>query len=130
MKRYKKIFIAIGILIIAAAVFIVSGDKNGEKSSESANSSQAEGSTIVGMWLYEDGTRYRFDSEMTGGMYIEGYCYNFDYILDGDILKIDYSDVEVHDAEYLYSIENGRLKLVGKEGTAGGEYYLELITEE
>ena len=41
-----------------------------------------------------------------------------------ETIKIDYKDEEVRDAIYTYKLEGEELKLIGGEGTIGGEYTL------
>ncbi len=86
-----------------------------------------ESDSIVGLWLYTDGTTYEFEADMTGGMYINDYKYTYTYSVLNNKLKIDYDNAEVHDSVYDYYLQDGKLKLIGGEGTAGGEYLLERV---
>ncbi|SDB48330.1 hypothetical protein SAMN02910317_02454 [Ruminococcaceae bacterium FB2012] len=53
-------------------------------------------------------------------MYVGDYKYGFVY-------EIPDNNNEVHDSVYEFGFEDGKLKLIGGEGTAGGEYLLERI---
>ena len=80
--------------------------------------------SLTGTWLYEDGTRYRFDEDNTGAMILGDYEYKYTYKISGNKVKINYERSEVHDAEYTFEINGDKLTLHGGEGTAGGDYDL------
>lgn len=117
VKTFKIIFL---ILIIVAIILIGIKiiNKNASTGVENVDS------TIIGTFSYGDNTKYRFDKNGKGAMYIEKDKFDYSYKTEGNKLIIDFVDEKVHDATYSYQIENDTLKLVGEDGTAGGEYTL------
>ncbi|MBO5557239.1 DUF5640 domain-containing protein [Ruminococcus sp.] len=131
MTKKHKISILLLLLILVIGFMIVlitnrhSIDEFADVSVGEESSDIIGSDSIVGLWLYTDGTKYEFEADMTGGMYIDEYKYTYTYSVLDNELKIDYDNAEVHDSVYSYSFQDGKLKLVGGEGTAGGEYLLE-----
>lgn len=131
INKNKKILIAATIILVVISVivvlFVVNYNRNGtskESRMSSEDNSLSETNPLFGTWEYSDGTKYEFDEDMTGGMYVGYYKYEYIYKITDDVIAIDFANEEVHDAEYSYEIIDGKLKLVGGEGTAGGEYVL------
>lgn len=140
MNKRKKIILLLAALIIIAAslTFVVINhnkqiESNRQKSNDMSSNgaivsdSENKSTSIVGTWLYSDGTRYQFDSDLHGGMYIDDYKYTFTYSVNDDTVEILYDKEEVHDSVYQFSLEGDILRLIGGEGTAGGEYELTRI---
>lgn len=120
------------ILIILALVIILLPKSKATKMNfpdsniqDEPTSSELSDCEIFGSWAYEDGTIYEFNNDMTGGLYAGDYKYTYTFSLNGNYISIDYDNEEVHDAKYTFEIVDGRLKLIGGEGTAGGSYLLE-----
>ena len=66
-----------------------------------------------------------FKADGTGSMSSDNYNYEYKYIIDGNILKIDFARDEVHDVAYSFNLKDGVLKLISKEGTVSiGEEYI------
>lgn len=129
-KKYKILILALLLLIITAClVFLITGKHSSRKVTNidvyRNSSAESENDSIVGLWLYIDGTKYEFNGDMTGGMYVGEYKYTYTYSISDHELKINYDNAEVHDSVYEYSFNNGKLKLIGGDGTAGGEYLLD-----
>lgn len=133
MTKKHKILILLLLLIIIVGFMIVlitnrhSINEVADISVSEEPSEITESDSIVGLWLYTDGTKYEFEADMTGGMYIDDYKYTYTYSAFDSELKIDYDNAEVHDSVYDYYFQDGKLKLIGGEGTAGGEYLLERV---
>lgn len=135
MNKSKKtviIFFLSAAAVLVCSVIILTDKWNmteiSDKGSVTKNTSSKEMFvSIAGTWLYTDGTKYQFDEDMTGGMYVGDYKYGFVYEISDNNIKIDYNNNEVHDSVYEFGFEDGKLKLIGGEGTAGGEYLLERI---
>lgn len=117
IKAFKIIFL---ILIIVAIILIGIKIKENNTSSDVGNVD----STIIGTFLYGNDTKYRFDKNGKGAMHVGKDKFEYSYKTEGSKLIIDFIDEKVHDATYSYKIENDILKLVGEDGTAGGEYTL------
>ena len=124
MNKNKKMIVIISaaaaLLLAGVILFVVL-----RKGTDDSGSSSQSKDSIVGTWLYADGTKYQFDDDMTGGMFVGDYKYAYTYTISGNELSIDYSNDEVHDSVYTFSFEDGKLKLNGGKGTAGGEFLLE-----
>ena len=116
-KTFKIIFL---ILIIVSIIIIGIKIINKSASTDVENAD----STIIGTFSYEDGTKFKFEKDGKGAMYIEKDKFDYSYKTEGNKLIIDFVDEKVHDATYSYQIENDTLKLVGEDGPAGGEYTL------
>lgn len=83
--------------------------------------------TIVGVWVYNDYTKYEFKENEKGCLYADDEEYDFDYLIENDTLKIDFKDSFIQDCEYKFSIEKKQLTLIGGEGTDKGTYHLTLL---
>lgn len=118
-KKQGKAFkiIAISIVLIALIILLVIKNINNKEVLESD-------SKIIGIFIYEDGTKYEFNKNGKGAMYIGKEKYEYTYKEEGNKLIIDFKDEKVHDAKYSYEINNDILKLIGEDGTAGGNYTL------
>ena len=115
-KTFKIIFLILIIVAIIIGIKII----NKSASTDVENTD----STIIGTFSYEDGTKFKFDKNGKGAMYVGKDKFDYSYKTEGSKLMIDFVDEKVHDATYSYQIENDTLKLVGEDGTAGGEYTL------
>lgn len=115
-KTFKIIFLILIIVAIIIGIKII----NKSASTDVENTD----STIIGTFSYEDGTKFKFDKNGKGAMYVGKDKFDYSYKTEGSKLMIDFVDEKVHDATYSYQIENNTLKLVGEDGTAGGEYTL------
>lgn len=129
-KRFKKkrpplkFIIAIIIILIAIITFLKL-NKNG-KNITNKDTSNYDNNSLIGTFLYEENnTIYEFKEDGTGKMSSGNYNYEYKYKVDGNILEIDFSKDEVHDAKYSYELKDGILKLTSKEGTISiGEEYI------
>ena len=129
-KKKVVIIVAIGSLILCIVIILGIYDKRAsgkDDNSDGAIVTQKE--SLLGIWQYDDGTRYEFNSDMTGGMYVGDYKYEYLYKVDKNVITIEFANEEVHDAEYSYELNDGKLRLIGGEGTVGGEYYLDKVSE-
>ncbi len=129
-KKFKKkrssliIIIAIIIILIAIITFFKL-NKNG-KNGTNKEISNYDGNSLIGTFLYEENdTKYEFKEDGTGNMSSGDYNFEYKYKVDGNILEIDFSKDEVHDAKYSFELNDGILKLTSKEGTVSvGEEYI------
>ena len=129
-KRFKKkrsplkFIIAIIIILIAIITFFKL-NKN-EKILANNDTSNYDSNSLIGTFLYEENdTRYEFKEDGTGNMSSGNYNFEYKYKVDGNILEIDFSKDEVHDAKYSFELNDGILKLTSKEGTVSiGEEYI------
>lgn len=79
---------------------------------------------LNGTFVYDEYTEYEFDGKGSGCMYLENSSYPFGYAISGEKLKLDFEDTAVHDCEYIFTISQNELTIVGGEGTTGGTYTL------
>ena len=94
--------------------------------SKKETESNYDGNSIIGTFLYEENnTEYKFKEDGTGNMSSGDYNFEYKYIINGNILEIDFTKDEVHDVKYAFELNNGILKLISKEGTVSiGEEYI------
>ena len=120
--KIKKIFgskvIVVAALCILAAVIAVA-IWNSSDTGEDSRSSPLEG-----VWVYDESTKYEFDKDGRGAMFIGKTEYSYSFKIKGSKLRIDFDNDAVHDATYDFSVKGDKLTLVGGEGTIGGEYEL------
>lgn len=121
VKRRWLIIIAAVILIVLTVIIVTAVNHNNVKNADLRES-------LEGIWIYDESTKYEFDTEGKGGMYIGKTKYSYTFTIDDDELKMDFEDSAVHDAVYTFYVNGDKLKLIGGEGTVGGEY--ELSREE
>lgn len=88
--------------------------------------SSYDGNSLIGTFIYQESkTKYTFKEDGTGSMSSDDYNFKYKYNVNGNILSIDFDKEEVHDAKYLFELNNGTLKLISKEGTVSiGEEYI------
>ena len=130
-KRFKKKrssligIIAIIIIIIIAIIIFLNLNKNG-KNSTNNEISIYNGNSLIGTFLYEENnTKYEFKEDGTGRMSSGNYNFEYKYKVNDNILEINFSKDEVHDAKYSFELNDGILKLTSKEGTVSvGEEYI------
>lgn len=120
-KAFKIIFFILIVIAIVAIIFIK--NKNINKVTISTDVENVD-SKIIGTFSYREDTKYKFDKNGKGALYVGKDKFDYSYKTEGDKLIIDFVDEKVKDATYSYQVENDTLKLVGEEGTSGGEYTL------
>lgn len=81
-------------------------------------------SKLKGTFIYNESIKYIFDGKGNGSMHDGNDEYEYTYTVDKDKLTIDFKNEAVRDATYTFKNENDTLKLIGGEGTIGGEYVL------
>ena len=55
--------------------------------------------------------------------------YEYEYKINNGTLKLDFVEDVVRDCDYSYSIDGKKLTLTGGEGTDGGTYELDKVSE-
>ena len=68
---------------------ILNNNNSNEKNDSMEYIAEEKGNSLIGIWEYEDGTRYEFNEDLSGGMYVGDYKYEYNYSLDGNAIKID-----------------------------------------
>ena len=82
---------------------------------------------LQGYWQYDEAIAYEFDGDGNGRMYYDvGEAFEYKYTVQDNVVYLDFELEDLNDCQYTYTIDGGRLILVGGEGTAeiGKEYEL------
>ena len=131
-KQTFKIKKIISILFIAMIVVItIIAIKNKNKNNNN-NTNVLSNEIVVnkdpnllnGTFVYNENVKYTFNNDNTGILYDKGNEYKYTYTIQEQQVFIDYEDKTIHDATYTFYFVNDNLKLIGGEGTSGGEYIL------
>ena len=108
-KRQRAVIVSLFalLIVILIVVLICKGCAGGKK----------DLSVLQGTWYYDQYTEYEFDGKGNGCMCIDKTNhYEFLYDIDGDTLKVDYALDYVTDCEYTYTVDGGKMTLVGGNG--------------
>lgn len=106
---------------VLAAVLALAGLITGVALLTKGNSS---GRLLVGTWVYDENTVYRFGEDGRGCMEIGDGDFAYTYTVKGNEVSLDFEQVALHDCTYTFKVKGNTLTLVGGEGTVGGEYEL------
>lgn len=112
LKGNKKRSIITAILLVVVAAILVIYFSSG-------------GKNITGTYYLDEYTAYDFQPDGRGTLIAGNMSYGFSYYTKGKTLKLDFDSDAVYNAEYQYELHEGKLILVGGEGTVGGKYELE-----
>ena len=124
-KKRSPLIIIIAIILVIAIITYFKLNRS-DKNSTNNEISNYDGNSLIGTFLYEENdTKYEFKEDGTGSMSSGDYNFEYKYKVDGNVLEIDFSKDEVHDAKYSFELNDGILKLTSKEGTVSiGEEYI------
>ena len=124
-KKRSPLIIIIAIILVIAIITYFKLNRS-DKNSTNNEISNYDGNSLIGTFLYEENdTKYEFKEDGTGSMSSVDYNFEYKYKVDGNVLEIDFSKDEVHDAKYSFELKDGILKLTSKEGTVSiGEEYI------
>lgn len=114
-KTNKIIIIFIIVLVITIGIVIIMNMKNEIKN---------ENGLLNGTFIYDEDIKYIFDGKGMGKMLLQTEEYEFVYNIVQNELNLDFTDENIHDANYTFEVQEHQLKLIGGEGTTGGEYTL------
>jgi len=107
--------------------------KNKDKKNNNENNTSAidtnvkvnkDSSLLNGTFVYNENVKYKFNKDNTGILYDKGNEYKYTYTISEQKVLLDFEDETIHDATYTFYFLNDDLKLIGGEGTTGGEYIL------
>lgn len=113
-KRRKKSRIILVALLVVFIVFTVAVIFTLNKKS----------SPLIGTWVYDSYTQYVFKKDGSGCLKVDDVTYDYSYKITANKLTLDFSEDVVRDCEYIFSIDENGLTLVGGENTDGGTYTL------
>ena len=124
-KKRSPLIIIIAIILVIAIITYFKLNRS-DKNSTNNEISNYDGNSLIGTFLYEENdTKYEFKEDGTGSISSGDYNFEYKYKVDGNVLEIDFSKDEVHDAKYSFELKDGILKLTSKEGTVSiGEEYI------
>ena len=83
--------------------------------------------TIIGRWDLDGTTVYEFGKNGQGALILLNAEYEFSYVIEEDILRIDFADEAALDAEYTFVLEKNLLFWTGGPGDARSEYVLKKV---
>lgn len=87
-----------------------------------------ENSKIEGRWRYEQqNAEFLFDGRGKGSFHQPDLDLTFSYRVRGNSLQIMYDRSDVATGSYTYYLNGTRLRLIGGEGTNGGNFYLSRV---
>ena len=118
--RKKRLFTA--CLVLTALLLSACGCEQTKSSMESnaltVDSTQNR-DVLFGTWTVDGYTSYYFDGQGQGNMLLPDDSFNFSYMIQGDLLEIDFEDNTATDAKYQFTVKNDKLTLVGKKANDG-----------
>ena len=79
---------------------------------------------LIGRWYMDEVTSYQFSGNGKGVMILPAAQYDFTYVIDGNILNIDFAYEGAKDAQYTFNVNGGVLTLDGGNPTTQGTYAL------
>lgn len=127
--KNKKILaialVLLNLILIGTVIFLLINYFGGkEEPIDNHNSEvQVNDENIIGVWRFSDIVLYGFDGE-NGYLQIEDDKLDFSYTAKNGTVYIDFSEDYMKDCEYDYTVSENQLKLIGKDGTTGGEFVL------
>lgn len=83
--------------------------------------------TIIGRWDMDGTTVYRFEKDGTGALVLPTKEYEFTYVIEDNVLRIDFVDEAALDANYTFEVQKSVLFLTGGPGDAKTDYALTRI---
>ena len=72
---------------------------------------------LKGTWTLDDVTVYTFNGKGHGKLNLPLNAYEFDYVLEGNRIEIDFSDPDAIDRSYSYSVTDDELVFTGDDDT-------------
>lgn len=135
------LFFAIAVLIVAFFIVSQSVLKNNRTQLTQANNATSgtttdaaktlpeiyKGNALIGTWRYDEYNTYEFKTDGTGSLVADEIVYDYSFTIKEGSISIDFDKDIVKDCEYEYSISDGKLTLIGGEGTDGGTYILDKL---
>ncbi len=108
---YPVLLGILGVLIIMAILLGVKGCKG-------------KGGSIQGRWDLDGATVYEFNAGGKGALILTTMTFEFNYIVDGNTVSIDFVDERASDAKYEFAIDDDLLMLTGGPENSQGQHIL------
>ena len=134
-KKKKQTLMKISIVVIALVIIIIIAT-NAKTISNTISSKFAskdknrepvvntDVSLLKGTFLYTDDVKYEFNEDNTGALYDGDNKYEYTYRIHDQQVTLTFEDKTIHESTYTFYFIDDCLKLIGGEGTVGGEYIL------
>lgn len=136
-KKKKQALIKISIIVIALVIITIIatnaktiGNTISTRIAKKENSKEKEPvvntdiSSLKGIYVYNDNVKYEFNNDNTGTLYDGNNKYKYTYKILDQQITFTFEDTTIHESTYTAYFVDGDLKLIGGEGTVGGEYIL------
>jgi len=126
--KISIVVIALVIIVIIATNAetitntITSTFSNKNKNKEPVVNTDA--SLLKGTFVYSDEVKYEFNENGTGTLYDKDNKYEYTYKIHDQQVTLTFKDTSIHESTYTFYFLDKDLKLIGGEGTVGGEYIL------
>lgn len=124
------------MLIIIIAIIVLKNEKimdttiiksitnKEDKKSEKEPVINTDVSLLKGTFVYNDNVKYVFNENNTGTLYDNQNEYKYTYLIHDQQVTLTFEDESVRETTYTFYFVDDNLKLIGGEGTVGGEYIL------
>ena len=134
-KKKKQTLIKISIIVIALVIIVIiatnadtiSNTITSTFSSKNKNKEpvvNTDVSLLKGTFIYNDEVKYEFNENNTGALYDKNNKYEYTYKIHDQQVTLTFNDTTIHESTYTFYFVDDDLKLIGGEGTVGGEYIL------
>lgn len=102
MKKVKVILIIVSLLIISLPLIYKYGKSKNE---------------LLGTWVSDGGTIYKFNKANTGYMKTSLSKYDFTYKIKDNVISIDFKEEKAIDTDYEYNCKKDKCTLKSDRGT-------------
>lgn len=109
-KRRQRRTIAFGAITLAVLVLVIL------LIVKSCSGGGVGGDKLKGTWDLDGVTVYRFDGNGSGSLVLPSNSYPFTYEIKENEVVIDFESDAARDSTYSFTVEKGKLTLVGTEG--------------
>ena len=69
---------------------------------------------VLGVWNYDTVTSYQFDKSGEGSLIVPDNTYPFSYLIDRNLMFLDFEDASLSDMIFQYSVKNNTLSIINK----------------
>ncbi len=98
------------VCLVVGVMLFAGGDR------ENADSTTETSNLLAGTWSYDEVTVYSFDGGEHGTLQLPLSTYEFDYVIEGDTVTLNFADESVEDRRYSYTLSGDVLMLTGADG--------------
>lgn len=98
------------ICLVVGVMLFAGGDRDITYSTNETNN------LLAGTWSYDEVTVYTFDGDGHGTLQLPLSTYEFDYVIEGDTVTLNFADESVEDRRYSYTLSGDVLILTSIDG--------------